>query len=111
MVAYHYTNVIVGTPFKTIKYQHRLAVYNSIMQRLNKRGLSKDLQTLENEACQNYKDTIKDKWGVDFQLVPPNIHRINVAERAIRNFKARLLAFLSVVAPDFPQLLWDLLLV
>ena len=80
------------------------------MQRLNNRGLSKDLQTLENEASQNYKDTIKDKWGVDFQLLPPNIHIRNTAEPAIRTFKAHFLAVLLGVSPDFNQFLWDILL-
>ena len=57
------------------------------MQRLNNRGLTKDLKILDNGASQNYKDTIKDKWRMDFQLVPPNIHRRNVAERKIRTFE------------------------
>ena len=69
------------------------------------------MKSLYNEASQNYKATIKDKRGVDLQLVPPGIHRRNEAERAIHTFRAHLLAMLSGVAPDFPQLLWDLLLV
>ena len=108
MVAYHSSNVILVDPFKTRKYQHRLAAYNSIMQRLNNRGLTTDLQNLDNEASQNYKANVKYRWGVDFQLVPPNIHRINALEQEIRTFKAHFLAVLSGVAPDFPQFLWDL---
>ena len=81
------------------------------MQRLNNRGFTTDLQMLDNEASQNYNDTIKDKWDADFQLVPPDIHRRNAAERAILTFKAHFLTVLSEVAPDFPQFLWDLLLV
>ena len=75
------------------------------------RALTTDLQVLDNEASQNYNDTIKDKWVVDFQLVPPNIHRINAAEQVICTFKAHLLAVLLGSAPDFHQFLWDLLLV
>ena len=71
------------------------------MQRLNNRALTTDLQILDNEASQNYKDAIKDKWGVGFQLVPPNIHIINGAEQEIRTFKAHLLAVMLEVAPDF----------
>ena len=48
---------------------------------------------------------------MDFQLLPPDIHRRNAVERAIHTFKAHLLAVLSGVAPEFPQFLWDLLLV
>ena len=81
------------------------------MQRLKNIGLTTDLQILDNEASKNYKDTIKYKWGVDFQRVPTDIHRRNSAELAICTFKVHLLAVLSGVAPDFPQFLWDLLLV
>ena len=51
-----------------------------------------------------------DKWGVEFQLVPPDMHRGNTAERAIRSFKSHFLAILAGVASDFPRNLWDLLL-
>ena len=111
MAAYHSSNVILVAPFKTRKDQHILAAYNCIMQRLKNRGLTTDLQILDNEAIQNHKATIKDKWGVDFQLVPPNIHRRNAAERSIHTFKAYFLSVLSGVTPEFPQFLWDLLLV
>ena len=50
------------------------------------------------------------KWEVAFQLVPPNIHRRNAAERAIWTFKAHFLAILAGVANDYPQNLWDILL-
>ena len=81
------------------------------MKRLNNWGLTTDLHILDNESSQNYKAAIKDKWGVNFQLVPPDIHRINAAEQAIRTFESRFLAVLSGVAPYFPQFLWELLLV
>ena len=71
MVAYHYSNIILVATFKKRRDQHRIATYNSITKRLNNRGLTTDLQILYNKSSQNYKDTIKYKWGVDFQLVPP----------------------------------------
>ena len=110
MLAYHYSNVILVAPFKTIKDKHIIAAYKSIMQRLKYRGLTIYLKRLDNEAIQDYNTIIKDKWGVGFQLVSPDIHRRNAAERAIRTFKGNFLAILSGVAPDFPQFLWDLLL-
>ena len=79
MIAYHYSNVILVATFKKIKDQHRISAYNSIMQRLKNRGLTAYLQNLDNEASQNYKDFIKYKWDVYFQLVPTNIHRKNAA--------------------------------
>ena len=50
------------------------------------------------------------KWNVNYQLVPPHIHRRNVAERAIQTFKAHFLSVLAGVAVDFPRNLWDLLI-
>ena len=81
LVAYHSSNVMLVSPFKTRKYQHSLSAYNSIIQRLNNRGLTADLQISDYEASKNYKATNKDKWGVYFQLVSPDIHIINAAER------------------------------
>ena len=66
MVAYHSSNVILVAPFKTRKYQHRISAYNSIMQPLKNRVLTTDLQLVDNEVSQHYKDTINNKWGVDF---------------------------------------------
>ena len=110
MVAYHSSNVIMVASFKTIKEKHQITTYKSIMQCLKDRVLTTYLQILDNESSCYYKATIKYKWGVDFQLVPPDIHRINEAERAIRTFKGHFLAILSGVAPDFPQFLWDVIL-
>ena len=50
------------------------------------------------------------KWKVDYQLVPPDMHRRNAAERAIRTFKAHFLAILAGVDHDFSSNLWDLLI-
>ena len=111
MIAYHQqSNMILAAPFKSRADKHRLEAYNSIMQRLKDRNMLVDLQILDNEVSKEYKRTIKEDWGVDFQLVPPNNHRRNLAERAIRTFKAHFLAILAGVSSSFPMSLWDLLL-
>jgi hypothetical protein len=48
--------------------------------------------------------------NIDFQLVPPGLHRRNAAERAIRTFKNHFIAGLSSVDKNFPLHLWDKLL-
>ena len=53
--------------------RHRLPAYNSIMKRLADKGLTVDLQILDNEASAAYKETIVDKWKAAFQLVPPEM--------------------------------------
>ena len=57
-----------------------------------------------------YRQLITDKWKADFQLVTPNIHRRNAAERAICTFKAHFLAILAGVAPYYLRNLWVLLI-
>ena len=111
MIAYHCDlNVILACPFSSRKEVHRLGSYNTIMERLKIRGHHVDLQVLDNKASAAYRRQITDKWKADFQLVPPNIHRRNTAERAICTFKAHLLAILAGVAPDYPCHLWDILI-
>ena len=80
------------------------------MQRLKDRNILVDLQILDNETSTEYKRIVKSEWGVGYQLVPPHIHRRNVAERTIRTFKAHFLSVLAGIAPTFPKNLWCLLL-
>ena len=111
MIAYHCDlNIILACPFSSRKDIHRLVAYNTIMKRLKIHGHHVDLQVLDNEASAAYRQQITDKWKSDFQLVPPNIHCRNTVERAIRTFKARFLAIIAVVAPDYPRNMWDILI-
>ena len=74
MVAYCSSNVILVEPFSSRKDKNRLAAYNSIMQRPNENNLLVYLQVLDNECIQKYQETMRDRWGVKFQLVPPDMH-------------------------------------
>ena len=51
------------------------------MQRLKDRNMMLYLQIVDKEAINKYKRIIEAKWGVGYQLVPPNINCRNVAER------------------------------
>jgi hypothetical protein len=75
------------------------------MMRLAARGLSMDLQILDNKASVAYKHAITFTWQAKFQLVPLDMHRQNRAERAIRMFKAHFLSILAGVDPTFPPYL------
>jgi len=61
------------------------------------------------KASAAYKNAITTN-GCAFQLVPPNVHCHNAAERAIRTFKDHFLAVLAGAAPSFPADRWGLLL-
>ena len=111
MIAHHADgNLILQQAFKTRSDKHRIEAYNAIMTRLAARGLVVDLQILDNEASAAYKHAITVTWKCKFQLVPPDMHRRNRAERAIRTFKDHFLAILAGVDATFPPYLWDLLL-
>ena len=90
MVAYHCDlNAILVAPFKNWKDKHRLEAFDSIMSRLKTHNILTDLKILNNKASKEYKQTHNEDWGVEYQLVPPDIHRRNAAERTIRTFKAQ----------------------
>ena len=101
MVAYHSSNVILVNPFSSRKYKYRLEAYNAIMQRLKQKDILVDLHILDNECSKEYQATIRNRWKVQFQIVPADMYRRNASERAIRTFKEYFLAILAVVAPDF----------
>ena len=48
--------------------------------------------------------------NMHFQIVPPHLHRTNVAERAIATLKDHLVAGIASTDPSFPLHLWDSLL-
>ena len=108
MIVFHADgNLILQQAFKTKSDCLHIAAYNAIMTRLAAQGLSVDLQILDNEASSAYKEAITFKWNATFQLVPPDMHRCNQAERAICT---HFLAILASVDAAFPPYLWDLLL-
>ena len=82
MVAYHSSDVILVEPFSSRK-ENRLAAYNSIMQRLKEKYITIDLHILDNGCSREYQATIQNRCKFQFQLVPPDMHRQNVAERVI----------------------------
>ena len=48
--------------------------------------------------------------GLNFKLVPPDVHRHNAAKHAIRIFKAHFSTILVGINHSFPNFLWDKLL-
>ena len=81
------------------------------MRRLADRGHEVDVKILDNEVSTDFKRTIVEDWGATYQLVPPNIHQRNIAERAICTFKSHFLSVLAGVDPTFPKFMWVNLLV
>eukprot|EP00804_Cyclotella_cryptica_P025750 CCRYP_002938-RA/>CCRYP_002938-RA protein AED:0.38 eAED:0.38 QI:0/0/0/1/0/0/2/0/236 len=80
------------------------------MTRLQACGHTVDHQVLNNEASVQFISTIMQDWKATYQLVPPDIHRRNLAERAIQTFKAHFLSILPNVSKAFPNYIWDKLI-
>ena len=80
------------------------------MTRLKTRGHVIDHQVLDNKSRKEYGRHITDIWAATYQLLPPNFHRLNIAERAICTFKDHFLSILAGIPPSLPNYLWDKLL-
>ena len=107
---YNYdSNTILVHPLKNRSGPEIVRGHQHLFQRLRKAGSIPKLHCLDNEASNDLKNYLRDQ-GIDFQLAPPNIHRQNAAERAIRTFKNHFIAGLCSVEPAFPMHLWDKLL-
>jgi hypothetical protein len=102
MILYDYdSNHIFAQPLKNRQAPTIVAGYAILHKRLCTAGLKPRLQRLDNECSTLLKDFMHTN-NVDFQLVPPGIHRRNAAERATRTFKNHFVAGLCSVDKNFP---------
>ena len=56
---------------------------------------------MNNEYSQLVKDYIKDEQGIDLLLVPPFLHCVNAAEKAIDIYKTHLITSSAIVDLSF----------
>ena len=82
-----------------------MRVYKYMYDYLKSRNCKPKLNIMDNEYPTAVKRYITNA-NVNFQLVKPNNHRVNAAEREIRTFKNNFVAGLSSVHPTFPMYLW-----
>ena len=82
-----------------------VATYQSMVDRLHERDIRPKMHVLDNEISQEFKNAIKANQ-MKFQLVPPNDHRRNVAEKAIQVFKDHFISVLCGTDVSFPMQLW-----
>ena len=109
-VLYDYdSNAILVEAIKSRQADEILKAYTKLSTRLANRGFRIRLHKLDNEASTALKEYMT-KEDVEYQLVPPHIHRRNAAERAIQTFKSHFIAGLASTDPDFPMQCWCRLL-
>ncbi|KAI2502091.1 Reverse transcriptase (RNA-dependent DNA polymerase) [Fragilaria crotonensis] len=110
LIVYDYdSNSILVAPMRSRTGPCILAAFQTIHARLVAAGLRPQLHRLDNECSVALKTFLRDA-EIDYQLVPPRLHRRNAAERAIRTFKNHFIAGLCSVDKNFPLHLWDKLL-
>jgi hypothetical protein len=80
-----------------------------MIEKLALSGHPPKLHIMDNEASVIIKAALV-KHTVNYQLVPPHLHRRNSAERAIQTCKAHFIAGLCSTDPNYPAAEWDRLI-
>ena len=73
------------------------------------RGLTPNMHVLDNECSRVLKEYMEEE-NETFQMVPPHLHRLNTAERAIQTFKNHFISGIVLTQNDSPIHLWCRLL-
>lgn len=111
MVMYdHDANAILAEALKNRQAKTLVDAWERLHQKLTVHGHVTTNFVLDNECSAELKAAMK-KHKKQYELTPPNMHRRNAAERAIRTFKNHLMAGFATCDKDFPVAEWDRLLV
>jgi len=106
MVGIHIdANYIFCETMKNRTEGEMITAYQKMVDRMEIAGLGLKHHRLDNECSENFKKCIR-KNKMTWELVPPDCHRRNMAERAIQTFKNHFVAILSGVDDRFPLSLW-----
>ena len=109
-MAYVYgPNAIIVRAMRNRSDAEMIKAYKSIYEYLESKGFKPQFNVTDNECSKTIKDYLKQQ-KTTVQIVEPDNHRVNAAERAIQTFKNHFIAGLSTVDPNFPMQLWDELL-
>jgi hypothetical protein len=102
-------NYIDAESLKNRSEGETIKAYLALWTRLTANGTVKPTtHILDNKASEAYKAETRKNCTI--QLVPPDNHRQNLAERAIQTFKNHFKAVIAGVDNNFPMHLWDRLL-
>ncbi len=103
------SNLLWAEPMKNQTGGELIFTRNWALTRMRQQGINPKQQILDNQASKSYKDAIRAS-GMTYQLVPPDDHRRNMAEKAIQTFKDHFIRVLSGCAATMPIHLWCQLL-
>ncbi|KAL7475096.1 LOW QUALITY PROTEIN: hypothetical protein ACHAW6_006934 [Cyclotella cf. meneghiniana] len=99
-------NYIDAEPMKARTTQELVKAYQAIWKRWEITGvIAPNWHVMDNEAPAEFKAAIK-KNGCKVELTPVDMHRRNIAERAIQTFKSHLIAVIAGLDEKFPIHEW-----
>ena len=110
MIGYHYdANAFLAEPLKNRTAGNIIEAWKKLHNKYEQAAVTPDIYIMDNEFSQELRETLLQK-NMKFQLVPPNSHRNNLAERAIQTYKAHFKAGLATCDENFPLSEWDRLI-
>ena len=98
-------NAILAKPMRNRTAGEMVRAYQAIMKRLKRANVKPTVHVLDNECSAEMKVAIEGN-SLMYQLVPPNDHRRNAAEKAVQIFKAHFVVVLCGTDASFPMQLW-----
>jgi hypothetical protein len=103
------SNAILAAAMKNRLAGEMIRAYQEHVACLRSTSIQPKVHLLDNKCSTKFKERIKSN-DMEYQLVPPHDHRHNIAETAIKIFKAHVISILCVCDKSFPLHLWDILL-
>ena len=92
-------------PMKNRTEGEMILARRQALSQMKIQGIVPTHQVLDNEISKAYKTEIQ-ATGMTYQLVPPDDHRCNIAEKAIQTWKDHFVGVLSGTSDTFPLHLW-----
>lgn len=96
------SNAILVEAMRDRTLDEMIQAYHVLVDRLKEKGSKQNMHILESECSVGLKEQILENI-MEYQLVLPNKHRINVAEKAIQVFKDHFLSVLHGTYDKFPM--------
>ena len=81
--------------------------YRTLFAHYKTLGVKPQVQRLDNETSAALTNYLRDEEDVKMEYVPPDNHRTNKSERAIRDVKNHSVATFATADPNCPFDLWD----
>jgi hypothetical protein len=103
------SNAILVAAMKNRSAGEMICAYQEHVDRLHSTGIQPKSHQLDNQCSTEFKERIMSN-SMKYQLVSPHDHRQNIAEIAIKVFKAHFISILCGYDKSFPLHVWVRLL-